>query len=139
MERSLPAKPVLKWAGGKRQLLPDILDRLPSAVLRSGKMSTYVEPFSAVVLFFSMLSSGLKSAVSCSGLQRRSHACVQSHSIHARAKPHCNPFQNAGKIPPLTHEQRAEVFYEVRSEYNRTRPHVDLIGDIGPLTSNGRQ
>jgi len=45
MERSLSAKPVLKWAGGKRQLLPDILGRLPDAVLRSGKISTYVELF----------------------------------------------------------------------------------------------
>jgi DNA adenine methylase len=31
--------PVLKWAGGKRQLLPQILERLPA------KIATYYEPF----------------------------------------------------------------------------------------------
>src|SRR6187399_1592729 len=32
-------RPVLKWAGGKRQLLPRILERLPQKIL------TYYEPF----------------------------------------------------------------------------------------------
>lgn len=33
------AKPFIKWAGGKRQLLPEILSRLPAT------MNTYFEPF----------------------------------------------------------------------------------------------
>lgn len=39
-----PAKPFLKWAGGKRQLLPEILRRVPAAALRAGTMG-YAEPF----------------------------------------------------------------------------------------------
>ncbi len=41
----ITAKPFLKWAGGKRQLI-DVLDRdLPQQIIRSGKIDLYVEPF----------------------------------------------------------------------------------------------
>ena len=37
-------KPFLKWVGGKRQLLPEILRRVPRQALASGKWA-YAEPF----------------------------------------------------------------------------------------------
>lgn len=41
----ITAKPFLKWAGGKRQLI-DVLDRnLPQKIIRSGEIGLYVEPF----------------------------------------------------------------------------------------------
>jgi DNA adenine methylase len=43
-EKSTIAKPFLKWAGGKSQLLDEIEGRLP-AVLLTGEIDTYVEPF----------------------------------------------------------------------------------------------
>ena len=43
-QTDLTAKPFLKWAGGKRQLLPQIEAYLPAA-LRDGRVSRYVEPF----------------------------------------------------------------------------------------------
>lgn len=39
------AKPFLKWAGGKKQLLDDIDARLPKEQIESGQIDTYVEPF----------------------------------------------------------------------------------------------
>lgn len=46
-----PAKPFLKWAGGKTQLLPDIARRLPQSV--NNNCFSYYEPFvgSGAVLF----------------------------------------------------------------------------------------
>ncbi len=38
------ARPFLKWAGGKRQLLPQIMAALPDG-LATGKITQYVEPF----------------------------------------------------------------------------------------------
>jgi DNA adenine methylase len=43
-EKLIAAKPFLKWAGGKNQLLDEIEQRLPNE-LRSGEIDTYVEPF----------------------------------------------------------------------------------------------
>jgi DNA adenine methylase len=39
------ARPFLKWAGGKTQLLGEIDDRLPNKEIESGKIDTYIEPF----------------------------------------------------------------------------------------------
>ncbi len=38
------AKPFLKWAGGKTQLLPEIISRLPQE-MKTGEIATYIEPF----------------------------------------------------------------------------------------------
>lgn len=47
------ARPVLKWAGGKTQLLPEILQRLPSAI------DTYYEPFvGGAAVFFALAAEG---------------------------------------------------------------------------------
>jgi len=44
LKQSTLAKPFLKWAGGKTQLLDEIDTRLPSG-LENGEIDTYVEPF----------------------------------------------------------------------------------------------
>lgn len=44
VKQSTLAKPFLKWAGGKTQLLDEIDTRLPSG-LENGEIDTYVEPF----------------------------------------------------------------------------------------------
>lgn len=43
-EKQVLAKPFLKWAGGKGQLLAEIDRRLPGG-LKAGEIDTYVEPF----------------------------------------------------------------------------------------------
>ncbi len=39
------ARPFLKWAGGKGQLIEEIDKRLPDQEMQQGKIDTYVEPF----------------------------------------------------------------------------------------------
>lgn len=39
------AKPFLKWAGGKTQLLPEFEKRLPSSVKKDKVIKSYIEPF----------------------------------------------------------------------------------------------
>jgi len=43
-EKTITAKPFLKWAGGKTQLLDEIERRLPREI-STGRITTYVEPF----------------------------------------------------------------------------------------------
>src|SRR5699024_6083213 len=58
MSMDKPAKPFLKWAGGKTQLLDEISESLPAKFINS--KFTYIEPFvgSGAVLFW-MLNSSL--------------------------------------------------------------------------------
>lgn len=45
MENSTCAKPFLKWAGGKKQLLIEFNKRLPNHLKEEGTINRYVEPF----------------------------------------------------------------------------------------------
>lgn len=51
------AKPFLKWAGGKRQLLPDLISRLPKSIIDSKKIENYIEPFIGGGSFFFYLNN----------------------------------------------------------------------------------
>ena len=44
------AKPFIKWAGGKSQLIPEITERLPQYI-KDGASYIYVEPFSGSAAF----------------------------------------------------------------------------------------
>lgn len=49
LKQKIEVRPILKWAGGKSQLLPDILPRIPNAYNR------YVEPFiGGAAVFFAL-------------------------------------------------------------------------------------
>src|SRR5574344_1674497 len=49
LKEKIEVHPILKWAGGKSQLLPDILPRVPTAYNR------YVEPFiGGAAVFFAL-------------------------------------------------------------------------------------
>jgi DNA adenine methylase len=51
------ARPFLKWAGGKTQLLDEIDRRLPKDDVESGRIDTYVEPFVGGGAVFFILKS----------------------------------------------------------------------------------
>lgn len=57
------AKPFLKWAGGKTQLIPEIDKRLPID-LKEGKIKRYIEPFvgSGAVLFYLLQNYNIEEA-----------------------------------------------------------------------------
>ncbi|MGZ7044026.1 MAG: DNA adenine methylase, partial [Methanobacterium sp.] len=42
---SINARPFLKWAGGKTQLLSEFEKRLPSSIRETGEIKSYIEPF----------------------------------------------------------------------------------------------
>jgi DNA adenine methylase len=53
LDPSVPAKPVLKWAGGKRRLAPRIVAKLPD------RIGTYYEPFlGSAAVFFHLAAEG---------------------------------------------------------------------------------
>jgi len=44
-ETQITAKPFLKWVGGKRQLIKDIIKKLPLEIKKTHIIETYIEPF----------------------------------------------------------------------------------------------
>ncbi|WP_409199013.1 DNA adenine methylase [Methanobrevibacter acididurans] len=54
----------MKWAGGKKQLLPEIVKRLPESILDSGEIEYYFEPFvgAGAVFFYLMCNFNIKNA-----------------------------------------------------------------------------
>src|SRR6056297_3080416 len=61
------AKPFLKWAGGKRQLLDELEKRLPKKIKETKKIEKYVEPFLGGGAFFFYLENNydVKQSVIC--------------------------------------------------------------------------
>lgn len=54
------AKPFVKWAGGKGQLLDELAKRLPIHIKASKTIEKYVEPFVGGGAFFFFLKSNYK-------------------------------------------------------------------------------
>ena len=53
----IKARPFLKWAGGKTQLLDELYKRLPSSFIEKGEIQRYVEPFAGGGALFSLKGS----------------------------------------------------------------------------------
>ncbi|HKJ69396.1 MAG TPA: DNA adenine methylase [bacterium] len=61
----IEARPFLKWAGGKTQLLDAIEERLPAHIKESGRIDRYVEPFVGGGALFFHLQAQYAVGASC--------------------------------------------------------------------------
>jgi len=61
----IQAKPFLKWAGGKRQLLNEIEINLPPNILKTKQIDLYIEPFvgGGALLFYLLSNYSVKRAI----------------------------------------------------------------------------
>ena len=119
-----PAKPFLKWAGGKTQLLSQIGDYYPPE-LRQGRVCKYVEPFLGggavfldVVQRYEITSAYLSDinpelVLVYRVVQRDPHDLIDRLDRHARA------------YLPLDEADRKQYFYTTRAAYNEQRTRVD--------------
>jgi DNA adenine methylase len=103
-EPLVPARPFLKWAGGKGQLLPELTRRMPAQFAR------YHEPFvGGGAFFFNLWSSGrLAQGGVLSDYNRDLIACYQTVRDHAAELI-------AKLLEYKAHAHDREYFYEIRS------------------------
>ncbi len=113
-------RPFVKWAGGKRQLLPTIEEHLPAGV-RDGAISRYIEPFvggGAVFFHLRQLYPFEDFHISDFNPDLVNAYIVIRDELDAL-------LDGLGVIAdeylPLEHAERGEVFYRIRDEYNATR------------------
>jgi DNA adenine methylase len=115
------AKPFLKWAGGKTQLLDEIAKRLPKGI-STGQITTYVEPFvggGAAFFHIAQNHPNIKEfylydinddLVNCYNVIKTNvHALIRE--LNKLTK----------EFLPLNEELRREFYLQTRSEFNRTK------------------
>ena len=113
-------RPFLKWAGGKRQLLPTIDKHLPEG-LHDGTITRYIEPFvGGGAVFFHL---------------RQRYPLQDFHisdfnpdlvNAYVVIRDELDALLDALQVIadeylPLEHEKRSEVYYRIRGEYNASR------------------
>lgn len=121
---NLAAKPFLKWAGGKTQLLPAFEQFYPAA-LQQKKINYYYEPFlgSGAVFFAIAQKYSIKKAF----LYDINEELVLTYKVvqqdAARLIEFLKRYQKT--YHSLSKKQRSEYYYEQRTNYNTQRLNID--------------
>lgn len=119
------ARPVIKWAGGKGQLLSEISRRLPEA-LREGKIDTYYEPFvgGGAVFFHIVQHFPIKQAF----LQDINPELVLLYQVIQRdvEKLITELHALAGSYLAGGEAAREKKFYRIREAFNQELAEIDF-------------
>lgn len=120
------AKPFLKWAGGKTQLLPTINARLPKSLCRQSTV-TYIEPFvGGGAMLFYMLQQ-------YNNIKRAIINDINPHLINAYTVIRDKPFTLIDALADLQADYRALADYEEQKEFylnKRSLFNSGMLSDI---------
>jgi len=115
--KETPAKPFLKWAGGKGQLL-EAFQKFYPGELREGKIETYCEPFvgGGAVFFDVVQKFPVKSALLCDNNEDLilTYLVIQKEVQNLVEK--LDRFQN--QYLKLNEQKRTDYYYKVRQQFN---------------------
>ena len=121
------AKPFLKWAGGKNQLLEEISKRLPREIW-TGKIKTYVEPFVGGGAVFFYIAQNCPT-IECFYLLDINEDLVNCYKA-IKERPY-SVVRQLGELSsqflPLPSLQRRMFYYRIREQFNRDRSPAKLI------------
>ena len=108
------AKPFLKWAGGKRQLISEIEKRLPSEI---NEVETYVEPFiGGGALLFHMLENNNFKQIHISDINLELVLCYRQ--LQSSVKDVISSLDKLVDEYPSTTEEMSDYFYKIRDLWN---------------------
>ena len=108
------AKPFLKWAGGKRQLISEIEKRLPSEI---NEFETYVEPFiGGGALLFHMLENYNFKQIHISDINLELVLCYRQ--LQSSVDDVISSLEKLVDEFPSTTEERSDYFYKIRDLWN---------------------
>lgn len=119
------AKPFLKWAGGKSQLLPQFEDLYPTE-LKQGKIKRYIEPFiGGGAMFFYMAQ---KYKISSAYLYDINSELILTYKVVQK-----DPEKLIGQLgelsqnyKTLTEDKRKSFYYKIRDQYNLQRSQINF-------------
>ena len=126
-EKQSIARPFLKWAGGKGQLLSEIESHLPQDI-KTGEIDTYVEPFvggGAVFFYMVQRYEGIKNFY-LFDINNDLVNCYNAIKNDVESL-----VDELGKLEndflPLRKSLRKEFYYRVRKEFNCDRSPAKII------------
>ena len=108
------ARPFLKWAGGKRQLISEIENRLPADI---DECTSYVEPFiGGGAVLFHLLQNRSFEEVHISDLNPELILCY--HTLQEDAKGVIKHLSKMIESYPSEQEDRKDSYYAIREDWN---------------------
>jgi DNA adenine methylase len=118
------AKPFLKWAGGKSQLLAQF-ERLYPLELKQGRIKRYIEPFiGGGAVFFEVAQ---KYEIESAYLYDINVELVLAYKVIQKAPEKL--IERLYKLSEIykgfTEDRRKSFFYEIRDSYNSQRANID--------------
>lgn len=125
MDKRIQARPFLKWAGGKTQLLAELTARLPQQIKESGVIKTYVEPFVGGGAFFFHLHNEYN--IENAYLIDINRELMVGYQV-VKQTPEALITQ-LGQLETdflaLVGEERSRFYYRIRELYNRQMEQFD--------------
>lgn len=119
------AKPFLKWAGGKTQLLDELINRIPETIKDTKYIESYIEPFVGGGAMFFYLKNNFR--IENSFLFDINPELVVGYK--AVQKDHKKLTELLKGIEEgylsKSDEEREKYYYEIRDKYNRQIPNFD--------------
>ena len=121
------AKPFLKWAGGKGQLLAEIESRLPQDI-KTGEIDTYVEPFVGGGAVFFHLAQRYENIKRFYLFDINNDLANCYNAIKNDVESLIDELEKLeNDFLPLTKSLRKDFYYRVRKEFNCDRSPAKLI------------
>jgi DNA adenine methylase len=119
------ARPFLKWAGGKTQLLLELEKRLPRQILDDGVISRYVEPFlgGGALFFYLKAQYNVKESFLLDANPELIMAYQVIQNDHRDLVEILKGMED--KHLGMTEKQRKNNYYQIRDAYNRQMTNTD--------------
>jgi|AGTN01.3.fsa_nt_gi DNA adenine methylase (dam) len=133
------ARPFLKWAGGKTQLLDELARRLPVEITETGTIENYVEPFIGGGAMFFYLKSRFE--VKKAYLLDVNPELVVGYTVIQRSPSGLVKQLKKLEADYLAKQsgERSKMYYEVRESYNRELPDFDFDRYCGEWVNRAAQ
>jgi DNA adenine methylase len=125
-EKNIQARPFLKWAGGKGQLLEQFQFRFPTELNGKGIIRRYYEPFlgSGAVFFWVMQNCKIEKAY-INEFNPEIYLCyVAIQKNVEQVIKHLKNFENRCRRLDLVAQEA--FYYRVRDKHNQTRGNIDF-------------
>lgn len=120
------AKPFLKWAGGKRQLLEEIVSRLPKDF---DSYTTYIEPFigGGAVMFYLLEKYTFKN-IHISDTNPELILCYKILKLDAKSV--IENLEKMIKEYPEKTDDRKVVYYKIREKWNKEVGKINSLSEL---------